>query len=83
MGASICDDHGIVLPGHSAGLYSRRALPYGMITWATRGRFLGERHLYFVPQPDDVFSYGTREIRWLMCTPKTHGIAWRPMISTI
>ena len=37
-----------------------RALPYGMITWATRGRFLGERHLYFVPQPDDVFSYGTR-----------------------
>jgi hypothetical protein len=33
-------------------------LPYGMINWATRGVFLGERHLYFVPQADDVLAYG-------------------------
>ena len=35
-----------------------RLLPYGMINWAMRGVFLGERHLYFVPQPDDVLGWG-------------------------
>lgn len=35
-----------------------RLLPYGMINWATRGVFLGERHLYFAPQPDDVLGWG-------------------------
>ena len=37
-----------------------QVLPYGMINWATRGVFLGERHLYFVPQPDDVLGQGDR-----------------------
>ncbi len=37
-----------------------RLWPYGIINWATRGIFLGERHLYFVPQPDDVLSFGDR-----------------------
>lgn len=35
-----------------------RLLPYGIINWATRGIFLGERKVYFVPQPDDVFAWG-------------------------
>ncbi|MDW8099051.1 MAG: hypothetical protein RML36_06150 [Anaerolineae bacterium] len=35
-----------------------RLLPYGMINWATRGIFLGERHVYFTPQPDDVLAWG-------------------------
>ena len=35
-----------------------RALPYGIINWATRGLFLGERHLYFSPQPDDMLCWG-------------------------
>ena len=30
-------------------------LLYGVIRWATRGRFLGERHVYFGPQIDDLF----------------------------
>lgn len=37
-----------------------RLLPYGMINWAMGGVFLGERHLYFVPQPDDVLGWGDR-----------------------
>ena len=35
-----------------------RVLPYGIINWATKGLFLGERHVYFVPQPDDIFMWG-------------------------
>ncbi len=35
-----------------------RALPYGIIQWATKGIFLGERHLYFTPQPDDILGWG-------------------------
>ena len=35
-------------------------LPYGIINWATKGVFLGERHLYFTPQPDDMLSFGDR-----------------------
>lgn len=34
-----------------------RLLPFGVINWALRGAFLGERHLYFVPQPDDVLAW--------------------------
>ena len=37
-----------------------RILPYGIINWATRGLFLGERHLYFSPQTDDVLAWGDR-----------------------
>jgi hypothetical protein len=35
-------------------------LPYGMINWATKGVFIGERHVYFAPQPDDVLAWGDR-----------------------
>jgi hypothetical protein len=35
-----------------------RVLPYGLINWATKGVFLGERHVYFVPQPDDILGWG-------------------------
>ncbi len=44
-----------------------RTLPYGIINWATRGLFLGERRLYFAPQPDDVLAWGDRwdvEAHW-------------------
>jgi hypothetical protein len=37
-----------------------QVLPYGIINWATKGLFLGERRLYFVPQPDDVLGWGDR-----------------------
>src|SRR6185369_90332 len=30
-------------------------LLYGVISWTTRGLFLGERHVYFLPQIDDLF----------------------------
>ncbi len=30
-------------------------LAYGLVSWATRGLFLGERHAYAVPQIDDLF----------------------------
>jgi hypothetical protein len=29
-------------------------LSYGVINWVTRGQFLGERHVYLNPQPDDI-----------------------------
>ncbi|MBN1249227.1 MAG: hypothetical protein JXC32_16330, partial [Anaerolineae bacterium] len=37
-----------------------RLWPYGIINWATKGIFLGARRLYFVPQPDDILSFGDR-----------------------
>jgi MYXO-CTERM domain-containing protein len=30
-------------------------LAYGLVSWATRGLFVGERHVYAVPQIDDLF----------------------------
>ena len=30
-------------------------LAYGLVSWATRGLFVGERHVYAVPQIDDFF----------------------------
>ena len=30
-------------------------LAYGLVNWATRGLFIGERHVYAVPQIDDLF----------------------------
>ncbi len=30
-------------------------LAYGLVSWATRGLFIGERHVYAVPQLDDLF----------------------------
>jgi MYXO-CTERM domain-containing protein len=35
------------------------ALAYGLVNWATRGLFIGERHVYFVPQIDDLFLAST------------------------
>ncbi|HXJ19849.1 MAG TPA: hypothetical protein VMT03_06405, partial [Polyangia bacterium] len=32
-------------------------LAYGLVNWATRGLFIGERHVYAVPQVDDLFLY--------------------------
>jgi hypothetical protein len=32
-------------------------LGYGLVDWATRGLFVGERHSYAVPQIDDLFLY--------------------------
>lgn len=30
-------------------------LAYGLVNWVTKGLFLGERHIYIKPQPDDIF----------------------------
>ena len=30
-------------------------LAYGLVSWATRGLFVGERHVYAMPQIDDLF----------------------------
>ena len=30
-------------------------LAYGLVSWATRGVFIGERHVYAIPQLDDLF----------------------------
>ena len=34
-------------------------LAYGLVSWATRGVFVGERHVYAVPQIDDLFLAST------------------------
>ncbi|HVZ86246.1 MAG TPA: hypothetical protein VHG72_04715, partial [Polyangia bacterium] len=34
-------------------------LAYGLVSWATRGLFVGERHVYVVPQIDDLFLAST------------------------
>ena len=49
---------GAYYPALPPGYIHARLLPYGIINWATRGIFLGQRHLYFTPQPDDVLSWG-------------------------
>ncbi len=36
-------------------LVSTLELAYGLVNWATRGLFVGERHVYAVPQIDDLF----------------------------
>lgn len=32
-----------------------QVLGYGLVSWVTQGLFLGERHAYLDPEPDDVF----------------------------
>ena len=59
-----------------------QVLPYGMINWATRGVFLGERHVYFVPQPDDVLGQGDRWDAVTTATSSTRVIATRRRIWT-
>ena len=38
-------------------LVSSLELAYGLVDWATRGLFVGERHTYAVPQIDDLFLF--------------------------
>jgi hypothetical protein len=33
-----------------------QVLSYGLVNWVTKGMFLGERHVYMDPQPDDIFA---------------------------
>jgi hypothetical protein len=41
--------------GQAPNYVSYLQLAYGLVSWATRGLFVGERHVYAVPQIDDVF----------------------------
>ena len=55
-----------------------RVLPYGIINWATRGIFLGERKVYFIPQPDDVFAWGDgwdSNTQTIIVDQKTHRLS--------
>jgi hypothetical protein len=36
-------------------LRHNQILSYGLVNWVTKGMFLGERHVYMNPQPDDFF----------------------------
>src|SRR5579871_1684999 len=41
--------------GQAASYVSYLELAYGLVSWATRGVFVGERHVYAMPQIDDLF----------------------------
>jgi hypothetical protein len=41
--------------GQAPSYVSYLELAYGLISWATRGLFIGERHVYAMPQIDDLF----------------------------
>ena len=41
--------------GQASTYISYLELAYGLVSWATRGLFIGERHVYAVPQIDDLF----------------------------
>src|SRR6185312_11462259 len=41
--------------GQASTYVSYLALAYGLVSWATRGLFVGERHVYAMPQIDDLF----------------------------
>ena len=41
--------------GQAPSYVSYLELAYGLVSWATRGLFIGERHVYAVPQIDDLF----------------------------
>ena len=43
-----------------------QALGYGLVNWVTNGLFLGERHAYLDPQPDDIFI---SDSTWQPTTP--------------
>ena len=53
-------DGGVVLPGDSAGLPACAGVALRHDQLGDAGVFLGERHVYFVPQPDDVLGWGDR-----------------------
>ncbi|HSY39855.1 MAG TPA: hypothetical protein VLA79_10015, partial [Polyangia bacterium] len=41
--------------GQASSYVSYLELAYGLVSWATRGLFIGERHVYAMPQIDDLF----------------------------
>lgn len=41
--------------GQAPSYVSYLELAYGLVSWATHGLFIGERHVYAVPQIDDLF----------------------------
>jgi hypothetical protein len=41
--------------GQASSYVSYLEIAYGLVSWATRGLFVGERHVYAVPQIDDLF----------------------------
>ena len=41
--------------GQAASYVSYLELAYGLVSWATRGLFVGERHVYAMPEIDDLF----------------------------
>ena len=41
--------------GQASSYVSYLELAYGLVNWATRGLFVGERHVYAMPQIDDLF----------------------------
>ena len=41
--------------GQAPNYVSYLELAYGLVDWATRGLFIGERHVYAMPQIDDLF----------------------------
>src|SRR6185436_9154905 len=45
---------------HNQFLLHSAILGYGLVQWATRGMFIGERHTYASPQVDDVFIDNNR-----------------------
>jgi hypothetical protein len=50
--------------------YSRQTLlfGYGLVNWATRGVFIGERRVYLSPQIDDIFLDDDRWVAGTSCT---------------
>jgi MYXO-CTERM domain-containing protein len=41
--------------GQASSYVSYLQIAYGLVSWATRGLFVGERHVYAMPQIDDLF----------------------------
>ena len=50
---------------------------YGIVNWATRGLFVGERHIYASPQVDDGFIDDERWVPSMACG-QTGGPRWAP-----
>jgi hypothetical protein len=45
---------------------------YGLVNWATRGMFVGERHVYMSPQVDDVFIADDKWVAGTSCALVGH-----------
>jgi len=57
----------LALTFDSAGyLLHGEVLGYGLVNWVTKGLFLGERHAYLAPQPDDLLIHDSV---WQTTTP--------------